>query len=154
MRSSSREKALPKIFRIVLSLPFLAVGVFAWAWSLFCFAGGPDPGARRGDMEPILYGSGFMLFSILCGGVFLLLNQRKRRALITLGILCDGVTALFALLFTAAFFAMYLEHCDWIFYLLFAALLLWGISLAGGYGLFRLMKKNGVSKSERMEGGE
>ena len=150
--SLTREKPLPKILRIVLSLPFLAVGVFAWAWSIFCLVGAPD--VRNGNMEPILYGSGFMLFSILCGGVFLLLNQRKRRALITLGILCDGVTALFALLFTAAFFAMYLEHCDWIFYLLFAALLLWGISLAGGYGLFRLMKKNGVSKSERMEGGE
>ena len=150
--SLTREKPLPKILRIILSLPFLAVGVFAWAWSIFCLVGAPD--VRNGNMEPILYGSGFMLFSILCGGVFLLLNRKKRRALITLGILYDGVTALFALLFTAAFFAMYLEHCDWIFYLLFAALLLWGISLAGGYGLFRLMKKNGVSKSERMEGGE
>ena len=152
--SLTREKPLPKILRIVLSLPFLAVGVFAWAWSLFCFAGGPGPDARRGNMEPVLYGSGFMLFSILCGGVFLLLNRKKRRALITLGILYDGVTALFALLLTAAFFAMYLEHCDWIFYLLFAGLLLWGISLAGGYGLFRLVKKTAEPESEQKEGGK
>ena len=150
--SLTREKPLPKILRIVLSLPFLAVGVFAWAWSIFCLVGAPD--VRNGNMEPILYGSGFMLFSILCGGVFLLLNRKKRRALITLGILYDGVTALFALLLTAAFFAMYLEHCDWIFYLLFAGLLLWGISLAGGYGLFRLVKKTAEPESEQKEGGE
>ena len=105
-------------------------------------------------MEPILYGSGFMLLSILCGGVFLLLNRKKRRALITLGILYDGITALFALLFTVAFFAMYLEHCDWIFPLLFAALLLWSISIAGVYGLVRLVKKTETSKSEREEGGK
>ena len=105
-------------------------------------------------MEPILYGSGFMLLSLLGAGVFLLLNRKKRRALIALGILYDGVTAFFALLFTAAFFAMYLEHCDWIFYLLFAGLLLWGISLAGGYGLFRMVKKTEEPKSEQKEGGK
>ena len=141
-----------EILRIALSLPFLVVGVLAWAWSIFDLVGAPD--VRNGNMEPILYGSGFMLLSILCGGVFLLLNGKKRRALITLGILYDGVTALFALLLTAAFFAMYLEHCDWILYLLFAALLLWSISLAGGYGLFRLMKKTGEPKSEHKEGDE
>ena len=137
--SPARKKRLPNIIRIVLSLAFLAVGVLAWTWSLFCFSGGPV--GRIGSWESILYGSGFMLFSILCGGAFLLLNRKKRRALITLGILYDGVTALFALLYTAAFFAMYLEHCDWILFLLFAALLLWGISIAGIYCIFRLMKK-------------
>lgn len=150
--SPARKKRLPNVIRIVLSLPFLAVGVLAWAWSLFLLPGAPD--ALRGNMDPILYVFGFMLLSILCGGVFLLLNRKKRRALITLGILYDGVTALFALLFTAAFFAMYLEHCDWIFSLLFAALLLWSISISGGYGLFRLAKKTGEPKSERKEYGE
>ena len=139
---------MKKLF-LILSLPFLAVGVLAWAWSLFCFAGGPG---GRGSREAIMYGSGFMLFAIFCGAVFFLLNGKERRALITLGILYDGVTALFALLFTVAFFAMYLEHCDWIFSLLFAALLLWSISVAGIYGLFRLVKKTEASKSGRKDG--
>ena len=91
---------MKKLF-LILSLPFLAVGVLAWAWSLFCFAGGPG---GRGSREAIMYGSGFMLFAIFCGVVFFLLNGKERRALITLGILYDGVTALFALLFTVAFF--------------------------------------------------
>ena len=150
--NNSQTKTLWDIIRIVLSLPFLAVGVFAWVWSTVCFVGGPD--GRIGSPESIRFGFSYMLLSVLCGGVFLLLNRKKRRALITLGILYDGVTALFALLLTAAFFAMYLEHCDWIFYLLFAGLLLWGISLAGGYGLFRLVKKTREPESEQKEGDE
>ena len=133
------KKTLSDIIRIVLSLPFLAVGVLFWAWSIVCFVGGPD--GRIGNPESILWGSGFLLFAMLCGGVFLLLNRKKRWAPVTLGILYVGVVVFFAFIFTATFFAMHFEHDDWHLPLLFTALFLWVISLAGGYGLFRLSKK-------------
>ena len=133
------KKTLSDIIRIVLSLPFLAVGVLFWAWSIVCFVGGPD--GRIGNPESILWASSFMLFSVLCGGVFLLLGRKKRWALVTLGILYVGVVVFFAFIFTATFFAMHFEHDDWHLPLLFTALFLWVISLAGGYGLFRLSKK-------------
>ena len=133
------KKTLSDIIRIVLSLPFLAVGVLFWAWSIVCFVGGPD--GRIGNPESILWASSFMLFSVLCGGVFLLLGRKKRWALVTLGILYVGVVVFFAFIFTATFFAMHFEHDDWHLPLLFTALFLWVISLAGGYGLFRLLKK-------------
>ena len=136
--NNSQTKTLWDIIRIVLSLPFLAVGVFAWVWSTVCFVGGPD--GRIGSPESIRFGFSYMLFSVLCGGVFLLLNRKKRWALVTLIILYAGGTAFLAFVFTFSFFAMHLEHDDWHFPLLFTALFLWGISLAGGYGLCQLLK--------------
>ena len=137
--STSQKITLRCIIRIVLSLPFLAVGVLFWAWSIVCFVGGPD--GRIGNPESILWASSFMLFSVLCGGVFLLLGRKKRWALVTLGILYVGVVVFFAFIFTTTFFAIHFEHGDWHLPLLFTALFLWVISLAGGYGLFRLSKK-------------
>ena len=139
------KKTLGDIIRIVLSLPFLAIGVFSWVWSIVCFIGGPD--GRIGSPESILWGSSFMLFSVLCGGVFLLLGRKKRWAPVTLGILYVGVVVFFAFIFTATFFAIHFEHGDWHLPLLFTALFLWGISLAGGYGLFRLLR-NGRKHKE------
>ena len=133
------KKTLRDVIRIVLSLPFLAFGAFSWVWSICCFVGGPD--GRIGSLESILFGSRFMSFSVLCGVVFLLLTRRKRWALVTLGILYVGVVVFFAFIFTTTFFAIHFEHGDWHLPLLFTALFLWVISLAGGYGLFRLLKK-------------
>ena len=133
------EKSLRDIIRIVLSFPFLAVGVLFWAWSIVCFIGGPD--GRIGSLESILWGAGFMLFAVLCGGVFLRLTRKARWALVTLIILYVGVLAFLALTLTLTFLAMHFEHDDWHLPLLCAALFLWGISLAGGYGLFRLVKR-------------
>ena len=133
------KKTLRDVIRIVLSLPFLAFGAFSWVWSICCFVGGPD--GRIGNPESILWASSFMLFSVLCGGVFLLLGRKKRWALVTLGILYVGVVVFFAFIFTTTFFAIHFEHGDWHLPLLFTALFLWVISLAGGYGLFRLSKK-------------
>ena len=133
------KKTLRDVIRIVLSLPFLAFGAFSWVWSIVCFVGGPD--GRIGNPESILWASSFMLFSVLCGGVFLLLGRKKRWALVTLGILYVGVVVFFAFIFTTTFFAIHFEHGDWHLPLLFTALFLWVISLAGGYGLFRLSKK-------------
>ena len=136
--STSQKITLWYIIRIILSLPFLVVGVFSWAWSLVCFIGGPD--GRIGSPESIGFGFGFILFSVLCEGMFLLLNWKKRWALLTLGILYDGVLALLAFILTTSFFAMHLEHNVWPLPLLFAALFLWCISLVGVYGLCQLLK--------------
>ena len=138
------KNTLWDIIRIVLSLPFLVIGVLSWVWSIVCFTGGPD--GRIGSPESILFGSCFMSFSVLCGVVFLLLTRKKRWATVTLGILYVGGLAFFAFIFTATFFAMHFEHDDWHLPLLFTALFLWGISLAGGYGLFRLSRNAGVQK--------
>lgn len=138
------KKTLRDVIRIVLSLPFLAFGAFSWVWSICCFVGGPD--GRIGSLESILFGSRFMSFSVLCGVVFLVLTRRKRWAMVTLGILYVGGLAFFAFIFTATFFAMHFEHDDWPLPLLFTALFLWGISLAGGYGLFRLSRNAEVQK--------
>ena len=139
------KNTLWDIIRIVLSLPFLVIGVLSWVWSIVCFTGGPD--GRIGSPESILWGSGFMLFSILCGGVFLLLNRKKRWAPVTLSILYVGGLAFLALTFTLTFFTIHFEHDDWHLPLLWTALFLWGISLAGGYGLFLLLKKNRKQQS-------
>lgn len=139
------KKTLWDIIRIVLSLPFFAVGVFSWVWSLVCFVGG-GPDGQIGSPESIGFGFGFILFSVLCGGVFLLLNRKKRWALVTLNIFYVGGSAFLAFIFTVTFWAMHFEHDGWHFPLLFAALYLWGISLAGGYGLFRLSRNAGVQK--------
>lgn len=99
--NNSQTKTLWDIIRIVLSLPFLAVGVFAWVWSTVCFVGGPD--GRIGSPESIRFGFSYMLFSVICGGVFLLLNRKKRWALVTLIILYAGGTAFLAFGFTFTF---------------------------------------------------
>ena len=141
------EKSLRDIIRIVLSLPFLAVSALFFAWSLFCFVGGLD--GRVGSPESILWGAGFMLVAVLCGGVFLRLTRKARWALVTLVILYVGIPAFLALILTLIFFAMHFEEDDWHLPMLCAALFLWSISLAGGYGLFRLVKK---SKDPRPQG--
>jgi len=87
-----------------------------------------------------------MLFAILGGVVFLRLNRMARWARVTLTILYVGLPAFLAFILTITFFAMHFEHDDWNLPLLFTALFLWGISLAGGYGLFRLSRNAGVQK--------
>ena len=67
-------------------------------------------------------------------------------SLVTLIILYAGGTAFLAFIFTFSFFAMHFEHDDWHLPLLWTALFLWGISLAGGYGLFRLSRNAEVQK--------
>ncbi len=138
------KKTLRDVIRIALSLPFLAVCVFFFAWSLFCFVGGP--GGRVGSPESILWSSGFMLFAILGGVVFLRLNRMAQWARVTLTILYVGVPAFLAFILTVTFFAMHFEDDDWHLPMLFTTLFLWGISLAGGYGLFRLSRNAGVQK--------
>ena len=40
--ASVKRKQWQNVLRIILSIPFLAVGFFTLAWSLVCFAGAPD----------------------------------------------------------------------------------------------------------------
>ena len=138
------KKTLRDVIRIVLSLPILAFGAFSWVWSICCFVGGPD--GRIGSPESILWSSGFMLFAILGGVVFLRLNRMAQWARVTLTILYVGVPAFLAFILTVTFFAMHFEDDDWHLPMLFTVLFLWGISLAGGYGLFRLSRNAGVQK--------
>ena len=87
-----------------------------------------------------------MLFAILGGVVFLRLNRMAQWARVTLTILYVGVPAFLAFILTVTFFAMHFEDDDWHLPMLFTVLFLWGISLAGGYGLFRLSRNAGVQK--------
>ena len=132
------------IIRIILSIPFLVAGVLALPWGLVCLCGGPD--GRIGSSESIGFGFGCLLFSILCGGLFCLLNRKKRWTLLTLGFLTEGVLSLFSLIFTTSFFSSLAETHRWSMPLLMVVLCFWGISIGGGYGLFQLVRKTKKSK--------
>ena len=77
------------ICKIVLSVPFAVIGFGAWAWSAFCWAGGPD--GRIGSPESILYGSVFGLAALICAFLFVLLNGRKRWALLAIGLIYGAI---------------------------------------------------------------
>ena len=132
------------IIRIILSIPFLVAGVFALPWGLVCLLGGPD--GRIGSSESIGFGFRFLLFSILCGWLFWLLNRKKRWTLLTLGFLTEGVLILFSLIFTASFFSCLAETQRLYMPILMVMLCFWGISLVGGYGLFQLLRITKKSK--------
>ncbi len=83
------------ICKIVLSLPFAVIGFGAWAWSAFCWAGGPD--GRIGGPESVLYGSVFGLAALVCAFLFVLLNGWKRWALLTIGLIYGAILSLVAL---------------------------------------------------------
>ena len=139
-----QKKQCLNIIRIILSIPFLVVGMLALPWGIVCLCGGPD--GRIGSSESIGFGFGLLLFSILCGGLFCLLNRKKRWTLLTLGFLTEGVLSLFSLIFTASFFSSLAETDRWSMSLLIVMLCSWGISLAGGYGLFQLLRITKKSK--------
>lgn len=135
--------AVPKkqwlnVLRIVLSITFLAIGVSALVWNLVCFAGGPD--GKVGSSDSLVFGAVFLLAAILCGAVFLLLNWKKRWALVSLIVLYE-----IPLLFFTQFVTFYVMVCTHIYgangsaFLLL--LFLWGIIIAGGCALFRLTKE-------------
>ncbi|MBR4663498.1 MAG: hypothetical protein IKO93_06455 [Lentisphaeria bacterium] len=136
--NTTQKKTLRNIIRIVLSLLFLAVGVSALVWSLVCFAGGPD--GKAGSSDPLVFGAVFLLASILCGAVFLLLNWKKRWALASLIVLYEMPLLFFTQFVT--FYVMVGTHiygANWSHFLQLS--LLWGIIIAGGIALFRLTKK-------------
>ena len=132
------------IIRIILSIPFLVAGILALPWGLVCLCGGPD--GRIGSSDSIGFGFGFLIFSILCGELFWFLNRKKRWTLLTLGFLTEGVLILFSLFFTASFFSWFAETHRWSMSSLIVMLCSWGISLAGGYGLFQLVRETKKSK--------
>ena len=134
----SSKKQWPNVLRIILSILFPAVGVSALVWSLVCFAGGPD--GKAGSSDPLVFGTVFLLAAVLCGAVFLLLNWKKRWALVSLIVLYE-MPLLFFTLF-ATFYVMVGTHIygsNWSHFL--QLLLLWGIIIAGGCVLFRLTKE-------------
>ena len=146
--ASVKRKQWQNVLRIILSIPFLAFGFFTLAWSLVCFAGGPD--GQIGSSDSLLFGGVFLLAAIVCAIVFLLLNNLKRRSVLILGMVYELVPTLIALILTIGLTdhlvnwrqnypeeTMTISHFrDYLFTLPF-----WCVSLAGGYGLFRLMKK-------------
>ena len=133
------KKSWLNALRIVLSILFLAVGVSALVWSLVCFAGGPD--GKVGNSDSIVFGAVFLLAAILCGAVFLLLNWKKRWALMSLIVLYEMPLLFFTLLVT--FYVMVGTHIYGANRSHFLQLsLLWGIIIAGGCALFRLTKKD------------
>ena len=125
------------VCRNVLSMPFAVIGFWAWGWSAFCWAGGPD--GRIGSPESVLYGSAFGLAALVCGLLFVLLNERKRWALLSIGIIYDAILLLMALALTFAAFRA--ESGAPLLPQLWAAIGFWVASLAAGYGLFRLARK-------------
>ena len=134
----SSKKFWLNVLRIVLSILFLAVGVSALVWSLVCFAGGPD--GKLGSSDSLVFGTVFLLASILCGAVFLLLNWKKRWALASLIVLYE-----MPLLFFTQFVTFYVMVCTHIYGANGSALLLlflWGNIIAGGCALFRLTKES------------
>ena len=134
----SSKKFWLNVLRIVLSILFLAVGVSALVWSLVCFAGGPD--GKLGSSDSLVFGTVFLLASILCGAVFLLLNWKKRWALVSLIVLYE-MPLLFFTLF-ATFYVIVGTHIYGANGSAFLLLLfLWGIIIAGGCVLFRLTKE-------------
>ena len=135
---ASSKKFWPNVLRIILSILLLAVGVSALVWSLVCFAGGPD--GKLGSSDPLVFGTVFLLASVLCGAVFLLLNWKKRWAVMSLIVLYE-----MPLLFFTQFVTFYvivgthIYGADGSAFLLL--LFLWGIIIAGGIALSRLTKK-------------
>ena len=128
------KKQWRNVLRIVLSLLSLAVGVSALVRSLLC-------DGTLGSSDSLVFGAVFLLVSILCGAVFLLLNRKKRWALAWLIFFYEMPLLLYTLMGTFAtvvctiIYGAYLPH--------FLQLsLLWGIIIAGGCVLFRLTKKN------------
>ena len=77
------------VCKIVLSVPLAVIGFGAWAWGVFCWAGGPD--GRIGSPESILYGSAFGLAALVCAFLFVLLNGRKRWALLAIGLIYGAI---------------------------------------------------------------
>ena len=152
--ASVKRKQWQNVLRIILSIPFLAFGFFTLAWSLVCFAGGPD--GQIGSSDSLLFGGVFLLAAIVCAIVFLLLNNLKRQSVLILGMVYELVPTLIALILTIGLTdhlvnwrqnypeeTMTISHFrDYLFTLPF-----WCVSLAGGYGLFRLMKKQWRQKS-------
>jgi len=152
--ASVKRKQWQNVLRIILSIPFLAFGFFTLAWSLVCFAGGPD--GKIGSSDSLLFGGIFLLAAIVCATVFLLLNNLKRRSVLILGMVYELVPTLIALILTIGLTdhlvnwrqnypeeTMTISHFrDYLFTLPF-----WCVSLAGGYGLFRLMKIQWRQKS-------
>ena len=135
---ASSKKFWLKVLRIVLSILFLAVGVSALVWSLVCFVGGPD--GKVGSSDSLVFGTVFLLASILCGAVFLLLNWKKRWALVSLIVLYEMPLLFFTLFVTFyGMVAMRIYGANWSHFLQLS--LLWGIIIAGGCVLFRLTKK-------------
>ena len=134
----SSKKFWLNVLRIVLSILFLAVGVSALVWSLVCFAGGPD--GKLGSSDSLVFGTVFLLASILCGAAFLLLNWKKRWALVSLIVLYEMPLLFFTLFVT--FYVMVGTHiygANWSHFLQLS--LLWGIIIAGGCVLLRLTKE-------------
>ena len=135
---TSSKKCWMNVLRIVLSILSLAVGVSALVWSLVCFAGGPD--GKAGSSDPLVFGTVFLLASILFGAVFLLLNWKKRWALMSLIVLYEMPLLFFTLFVTFyGMVAMRIYGGNWSHFLQLS--LLWGIIIAGGCVLFRLTKK-------------
>ena len=120
-----------------LSMPFAVIGFVTWAWSAFCWAGGP--GGRIGSPESVLYGSAFGLAALVCAFLFVLLNERKRWALLSIGIVYDVILLLMALALTFAAFRT--ESGAPLLPQLWTAFAFWVASIAVGYGLFRLARK-------------
>ena len=134
----SSKKFWLNVLRIVLSILFLAVGVSALVWSLVCFAGGPD--GKLGSSDSLVFGTVFLLASILCGAVFLLLNWKKRWALMSLIVLYEMPLLFFTLCVTFyGMVAMRIYGANGSHFLQLS--LLWGIIIAGGCALFRLTKE-------------
>ena len=132
------KKCWLNVLRIVLSLLSLAVGVSALVWSLVCFAGGPD--GKLGSSDSLVFGAVFLLVSVLCGTVFLLLNWKKRWALMSLIVLYEMPLLFFTLFVTFyGMVAMRIYGANWSHFLQLS--FLWGIIIAGGYALFRMTKK-------------
>ena len=77
------------VCKIALSVPLAVIGFGAWAWGVFCWAGGPD--GRIGSPESILYGSAFGLAALVCAFLFVLLNGRKRWALLAIGLIYGAI---------------------------------------------------------------
>jgi hypothetical protein len=136
--NSSPNKRWLNVLRIVLSILFLAVGVSALVWSLFCFVGGPD--GKLGSSDSLVFVAVFLLAAILCGAAFLLLNWKKRWALMSLIVLYEMPLLFFTLFVTFyGMVAMRIYGADWSHFLQLS--LLWGIIIAGGCVLFRLTKE-------------
>ena len=132
------KKSWMNVLRIVLSILFLALGVSALVWSLVCFVGGPD--GKVGSSDPLVFGAAFLLAAVLCGAVFLLLNWKKRWALMSLIVLYEMPLLFFTQFVT--FYVMVGTHiygANWSHFLQLS--LLWGIIIAGGCALFRLTKE-------------